>query len=241
MNAFEHPRVLGGGEAAVAAGARGVSNTMPPPLPPSSLTTTQPLFFFFFHGSIRMLRGLNWFVALCVCCLCVRVSCVCVVCCVMVMVEAHHPSVESKKHHTRRCLPAGRGDSEELRFPDTITITVIIQTSAVPQAAPHRPSFSPLVLFLLHTCTQTRLYSANPFSSKQVMIYAAPCKTRARARAIAVQRSRPQRKRGSGSAILYRREGRTLEPRTNSKDRARPPSDLKMEQVFRGTSRDEMR
>jgi hypothetical protein len=42
----------------------------PPPLQPSSLT------FFFFHGSIRMLSGLNWFVALCVRCLCV--SCVCV-------------------------------------------------------------------------------------------------------------------------------------------------------------------
>jgi hypothetical protein len=108
-------------------------------------------------------------------------------------------------------LAAGRGDSEELRFPDTMTINrYYVPLSKLPpspsRAAPRRrakPSLSPLLYLTFFKSTVFTL-QRGPILVRAVMIYAhtamyAHANTSTRT-CIAVQ----QRKRGSGSAIVNR-------------------------------------
>ena len=137
---------------------------------------------FFFHGSIRMLSGLNWFVALCVCCL--RVSCRAFVSCVVCLMVG---GASSFVEEARPPMAAGRGDSEELRFTDTITINrYYVPLSKLPpspsRAAPRRAeslSFTTFVLNILqiHGLHFTaRAYSRPSSDDLRAHAYLCTCK-----------------------------------------------------------------
>lgn len=138
-----HPRVLGGGGGVGVGHVASQTPTMPPPplLQPSSLTS------FFFHGSIRMLSGLNWFVALCVCCL--RVSCRAFVSCVS---DGWRRIILR-----RRSSPADGGRARRLGgtqihryYHHQPLLCPIIQTSSVPKPCRATPRRKPL---FHHLCT----------------------------------------------------------------------------------------
>ena len=102
---------------------------------------------FFFHGSIRMLSGLNWFVALCVCCLCV--SCRAFVSCVS---DGWRRIILR-----RRSSPADGGRARRLGgtqihryYHHQPLLCPIIQTSSVPKPCRATPRRKPL---FHHLCT----------------------------------------------------------------------------------------
>lgn len=173
---------------------------MPPPplLKPSSLTS------FFFYGSIRMLSGLNWFVALCVCCLCV--SCRAFVSCVSDVLEAHHPSSKKLARRWRQGEATRRNSDSQILSPSTVIMSHypnFLRPQAVPCHAAPEASLSPPLYLTFFKSTVFTL-QRGPILVRAVMIYAhtpiyAHANTRTRT-CIAVQ----QHKRGAGSAIVYR-------------------------------------